>query len=192
MSYLFPKMRKWREMPGARAPLPIYPSRLGKGWANAAVCQCLLSSIEHRARPLPALGLRTPNAHPNHPATDRSRTRGYRSDNHTPVSHIHRHTHAPHVIHAAALRRNTHCAHLWGCSVLLLPARECRIYPLSTLIMALVDRYPPLTIVIHALPSPPDPSLSACLLLSSLSSCGAVLSTSGGRIDAGRCIRTML
>ena len=36
------------EMPGARAPLPIYPSRLGKGWANAAVCQCLLSSIEHR------------------------------------------------------------------------------------------------------------------------------------------------
>ena len=45
-----PQMPKWREMemPGARAPLPIYPSRLGKGWANAAVCQCLLSSIEHR------------------------------------------------------------------------------------------------------------------------------------------------
>ena len=45
-----PEMPKWREMemPGARAPLPIYPSRLGKGWANAAVCQCLLSSIEHR------------------------------------------------------------------------------------------------------------------------------------------------
>ena len=50
ITYLLPQMPKWREMemPGARAPLPIYPSRLGKGWANAAVCQCLLSSIEHR------------------------------------------------------------------------------------------------------------------------------------------------
>jgi hypothetical protein len=76
-----------------------------------ASVSCPPSNIGIRARPLPA-----PTAHTRTPAaTDRSRTRGYRSDNHTPVSQIHRHTHAPHVIHAAALRRNTHCAHLWGC-----------------------------------------------------------------------------
>ena len=66
---------------------------------------------------------------------------------------------------------------------------EHAAYPLSTLIMAIVDRYPPLTIVIHALPSPLDPSLSACLLLSSLCCSG---STSCGRMDAGICIRTVL
>ena len=111
---LVPRVRAARRFSIGRPFIEIWARRRALGGGGALV--------QHP--PVTRHRLDTPPGHRP------DRTRGYRSDNHTPVSQIHRHTHAPHVIHAA-LRRNTHCALLWGCCS---SQHENAAYPLSTLI----------------------------------------------------------